>query len=128
MELPRVRHDLATKSRSHLFIYLFLFICYLWLCWVFAAALGLLSSCGAWALECADFRSCGAWAQLPHGMWVLPGPGIKLMSLALAGRFPTARPPGKASPIFLEYLLCVGCPVQGTLMNKSTLELCPRGA
>ena len=32
------------------FIYLFLFIYYLWLCWVFIAAHGLFSSCIEWGL------------------------------------------------------------------------------
>ena len=45
-------------------IYLFI-----WLHWVFVAALGLLSSCGVWALECmgsvvaaCGLSSCGARA------------------------------------------------------------------
>ena len=41
------------------------------------------------------------WAQLPCGMWDLPGPGIKPMSAALAGRFPTSGPPGK--PLSLPF-------------------------
>ena len=47
-------------------------------------------SCGSLALECR-LSSCGPWAQLPCGMWDLPGPGIVLVSLALAGRFWTTR-------------------------------------
>ena len=36
--------------------------------------------------RCMGFSSCITWAQkLWHGMWNLPGPGIKPMSLALAG-------------------------------------------
>ena len=42
-----------------------------------------------------------AWAQLPCGMWDLPGPGFELMSPALAGRFLTPGPPGKSLSIFL---------------------------
>ena len=34
--------------------------------------------------------------QLPRSMWNLPGPGIKPMSPALAGRFLTSGPPGKS--------------------------------
>ena len=45
------------------------------------------SCCGAQALRCKSFRSHGAWAQLPHGMWDLPGPGIEPVSPALAGGF-----------------------------------------
>ena len=39
----------------------------------------------------------GAWTQLLHGMWDLPGPGIKLVFLALKGGFLTTGPPGKPS-------------------------------
>ena len=41
------------------------------------AACGL-SSCGTWALE-LRLSSCGARAQLLHGMWAFPRPGIKLV-------------------------------------------------
>ena len=83
---------------------------------------GLLSSCGAWASHCSGFSccrawvlrhagfsscsmwalgcglsSCDTWAYLPHGMWNIPGPGIKPMSSALAGRFVTTEPPEKSS-------------------------------
>ena len=34
-------------------------------------------------------NSCGAWALLLCGIWDCPKPGIKLVSLALAGRFLT---------------------------------------
>ena len=55
-----------------------------------AAAVYGLNNCGSQALECR-LSSCGPWAQLPCGMWDLPGPGIVLVSLALAGRFWTTR-------------------------------------
>ena len=60
-----------------------------------------LSSCGLRALE---FRlsSCGTQAQLVHGMWDLPGPGLELMSPALAGGFLTTAPPGKSYSQFFE--------------------------
>ena len=45
--------------------------------------------------------SC-AQAQLPHGMWNLPGPGIKLVSPALAGGFLTTGPPGEFSAEILN--------------------------
>ena len=53
-----------------------------------AWALGLVgfSNCSSQALE-TGLRSCGTWAQLPHGVWNLPGPGIKPMSPALVGGF-----------------------------------------
>ena len=68
---------------------------------------GLLSNCGALASHSCGFSCCraqalghaglviGKWAQSPHDMWDLPGPGIKPMSLALAGGFLTTGPPGK---------------------------------
>ena len=46
------------------------------------------SSCGSWALE-------HRLMDLLHGIWNLPGSGIKPMSLALAGRFFTTEPPVK---------------------------------
>ena len=58
-----------------------------------AVACGL-SSCGSWALE-HRLSSGGPWAQLLHGTWDLPGPGIRPVSLALAGRFFTTEPPEK---------------------------------
>ena len=87
-----------------------------WLHWAFAAAHrpspvaasgGLLSSrglCaarwGAWALEHRRYSS-GAGVELPRGLWDLPGPGIKPVSLALAGRFLTSGPQGSPE-IFKE--------------------------
>ena len=53
-----------------------------------------LSSCGPWALERRLSRCC-ARAFLLRGMWDLPGPGLKPVSLALVGRFLTTVPPGK---------------------------------
>ena len=53
-----------------------------------------LGSCGSRALE-RRHSSCGARAQLLHGLWDLPGPGLKPVSPALAGGFLTTAPPGK---------------------------------
>ena len=50
-----------------------------------------LSSCGSWALE-HRLSSCGAPAQLPHGIWDLPAPGIEPVYPALAGEFFTTEP------------------------------------
>ena len=90
------------------FIYLFI---YFWLHWVFIAVRGLLSSCSEWGLLFVAVRglliavgslvaehrlsSCGTRAQLLCSMWNPPGPGLKPMSPALAGRLPTTAPPGK---------------------------------
>ena len=39
--------------------------------------------------------NCGSRAQLLHGMWDLPRPGLEPVSPALAGKFSTTAPPGK---------------------------------
>ena len=57
-----------------------------------------LSSCGSWAPE-HRLSSCGAQAQLLHGIWDLPGPGLKPVSPALAGGFLTTAPPGKSDKL-----------------------------
>ena len=54
-----------------------------------------LSSCGLCALE-RRLSSCDAWAELLHGMWHLPGPGLEPVSPALAGGVLTTAPPGKS--------------------------------
>ena len=62
------------------------------------------SSCGKCGLlfiaehvfQACGLRSCGTRAQLLHGMWNLPGPGIEPMSLASAGRFLSTVPSGKS--------------------------------
>ena len=53
-----------------------------------------LSSRGSRAPE-RRLSSCGSRAQLLHGMWDLPGSGLKPVSPALAGGFSTTVPPGK---------------------------------
>ena len=101
---------LVTLMECLFFNSLNLVICF-WLCWssllhrffsscgVQASRCGGFSCCRAWALGHADFDSRGSWAvehshvDLLCGMWHLPGPGVKLMSPALAGRFLTAEPP-----------------------------------
>ena len=93
-----------------LFIYLFMAVLGLRFC---ARAL---SSCGKWGplfiavrgpltiaaslvaehrLQMRRLSNCGSRAQLLHGMWDLPRPGLEPMSPALAGSFPTTAPPGK---------------------------------
>ena len=52
------------------------------------------SSCGSPALE-HWLSSCDSQAWLLHGMWDLPRPGIKPVSLALQGELVTTGPPGK---------------------------------
>ena len=40
--------------------------------------------------------SCGAWAELPLGVWDVPGPGIEPVIPALAGELSTTGPSGKS--------------------------------
>ena len=71
-----VHHSLFTVLN---FTYLFLA--------VLVHCCGLLSSCSVWVSHCHGF-SCGdARAQLLHGSWNPPGPGMKPVSPALAHRF-----------------------------------------
>ena len=63
---------------------------------------------GAQALGCSGFGSWGARAQLPHGIWDLPGPGIEPVSPALQGRFSTTTTrevPGHSLPALRDSLL-----------------------
>ena len=46
-------------------------------------------------LQTRRLSSCCSRAQLLHGMWELPRPGLRPVSPALAGRFSTTAPPGK---------------------------------
>ena len=46
-------------------------------------------------LQTRRLSSCDSRAQLLHGMWDLPRPGLEPVSPALAGRFSTTAPPGK---------------------------------
>ena len=55
-------------------------------------------------LQARRLSNCGSRAQLLHGMWDLPKPGLEPVSPALAGRFLTTAPPGKP----LQYLFMIG--------------------
>ena len=46
-------------------------------------------------LQTRRLSSCGSRAQLLHGMWDPPRPGLEPVSPALAGRLSTTAPPGK---------------------------------
>ena len=65
-------------------------------------------------LQTCRLSSFGSWAQLLHGMWDLPRPGLEPVSPALAGRFSTTVPPGK--PFFLTF--CVVLPTHLALVLK----------
>ena len=76
-----------------------------------------LRSCGLWALE-RRLSSCGAWAQLLHGIWGLPRPGLEPMSPELAGGFLTTVPPGKS----LQVVFCFVCLFCGHAMQLQDLS------
>ena len=46
-------------------------------------------------LQMRRLSNCGLWAQLLHGTWDPPRPGLEPVSPALAGRLSTTAPPGK---------------------------------
>ena len=64
-------------------------------------------------LQGVGFSGCGAWAQLPCGMWNLPGLGIEPLSLAQAGRFLTTC-----------MHVCVCARVCTCLLSCSVAQLC----
>ena len=108
------------------FFFLFFFLIYIFIFGCFGSLLlrvgflqllraGATLHCGVRASHCGGFSccdarasivvvrglsSCGAGAQLFCSMWDLPGPGLKPMSPALAGRFLTTAPPGKSLVLF----------------------------
>ena len=59
--------------------------------------------CSSQALE-QRLGSHGSRAQLLHGIWDLPRPGIKPVSPALASRFVTTEPQGSSKqPFIISY-------------------------
>ena len=64
-------------------------------------------SCSSWALECAGVSNCGARAQLLCGTWNLPGPGVKPVSPALAGKFLSTVPSEKSVNILLFFSVLI---------------------
>ena len=57
-------------------------------------------------LQTRRLSSCGSRAQLLHGMWDPPRPGLEPASPAPAGRFSTTAPPGKPLfPLFMSGFL-----------------------
>ena len=65
-------------------------------------------------LQTRRLSSCGSRAQLLRGTWDLPRPGLKPVSLALAGRFSTTAPPGK--PLFLFLMFSI----RPTLLTRNS--------
>ena len=54
-------------------------------------------------LQTRRLSNCGSRAQLLHGMWDLPRPGLEPVSPALADGLPTTVPPGKPWMHILYY-------------------------
>ena len=63
-------------------------------------------------LQTRRLSNCGSRAQLLRGMWDLPRPGLEPVSPALAGRFSTTAPPGKALLASLCLHLALDCEEQ----------------
>ena len=116
--------------RNLTFIFLFLKKLFIYLFILFLAVLGLrfcaraFSSCGERGplfiavrgpltlaaslvaehrLQTRRLSNCGSRAQLLHGMWDLPRPGLEPVSPALAGRFSTTAPLGKPYFSFTQF-------------------------
>ena len=53
-------------------------------------------------LQMRRLSNCGSRAQLLHGMWDLPRPGLEPVSPALAGRLSTTVPPGKPQDFYIH--------------------------
>ena len=76
-------------------------------------------------LQTRRLSNCGSRAQLLHGMWDLPRPGLEPVSPALAGRFSTTAPPGK--PLMVVFVVhCmvlsyVSFPIIGHQLSKPPL-------
>ena len=51
-------------------------------------------------LQTRRLSNCASRAELLHGMWDPPRPGLEPVSPALAGRLSTTAPPGKPPDIF----------------------------
>ena len=122
-------------SLTPLFFFFFLINLFYFI-YLFLAVLGLhfcaraFSSCGEWGplfiavrgplsiaaclvvehrLQTRRLSSCGSQAQLPHGMWDLPRPGLEPVSPALAGRFSTTAHQGSPLPYSLRELSSSSC-------------------
>ena len=91
--------------------FFFNYLFYFWLHWVFVAvqAFSIAVSVGTTLVDMRRllllqgigsrrmrFNSCSSWTWLLRGMQNFPGPGIKPVSPALAGRFLSTVPPGKS--------------------------------
>ena len=76
----------------------------------------LLASIGS---RSSSFISCGP--LLSRNMWDLPGPGIKLVFPALAGRFLFTVPPGKSNPDSYSFTFFI--PLMSIFLKRILLGL-----
>ena len=69
-------------------------------------------------LQTRRLSNCGSRAQLPHGMWDPPRPGLEPVSPALAGRFSTTAPPGKPHSSYFEWVSLVYFEFLSSIIKK----------
>ena len=79
-------------------------------------------------LQTRRLSSCGSRAELLHGMWDLPRPGLEPMSPALAGGFSTTASLGKPYPCILNHIIlqsniCTLRGMQGKKNDKFKLKI-----
>ena len=65
-------------------------------CGVFSGCRARAPGAQASAVVAHEISGCGAQAQLLHGMWNLPGPGMEPIFLTLVGGFLSTGPPRKS--------------------------------
>ena len=71
-------------------------------------------------LQTCRLSNCGSRAQLLHGMWDPPRPGLKPVSPALTGRLSTTAPPGKPC---LSFYFRKACPKMRVGYCSSLVQL-----
>ena len=94
---------------------------WLLLLWSTASRISRVNSFGSQALE-HRLNNCGAQAQLLHGMWDLPRPGIEPEALTLQGGVFNPKPPGKPREFVWVAALCLLDPVQCLALKRGTKE------
>ena len=118
-EFLRVRPEYSIFFLIYLFIYSFLAVLGLRFCArafsscgkrgpLFIAVRGPLTITASLVaehrLQTRRLSNCGSRAQLLHGMWDPPRPGLEPVSPTLAGRFSTTAPPGKPDcSVFIQH-------------------------
>ena len=76
-----------------------------------------------WWLPLLWSTASRARAQLPQGMWDLPGPGTEPMSPELAGGFSTTGPPGKSKSTNLDPILFYFLETYSISITSNSLEM-----